>query len=367
MADQEKMNQMARELAELKATIAALSETKGKEGTSASTSSTTTESVKELRINLPKPFTGIHSQFPNFLDSLEVYFAINSGVYDSDTKEIGFALSFLEGNASSWKTAFIQSHTTNGTLSLGSYNTFISDLKKAFEEVDRKGDAMYKLQHLKQGSKPAEELVSEFRVLAHHADLIAEARSPRTTPTTSYVAADLLLQTWFKESLNRPLLERILLSESEPSSLEEWFEKAIRFDAVWRRSTRALGNFQKKKREEGQTSQVRRTEVVSTGTSGNSGFTIRALTPQERARLIAEGRCFYCKEQGHMVNDCTVPKKPRSGQPRTPFTPNNPTPFGSQNRTKPNPQFAAKAMRSLMADFSEEELNQFNEYVEKGF
>jgi hypothetical protein len=254
MADQEKMNQMEQELKELKIALKAL--TKGKDEESSSTS---TESSKELRINLPKPFTGDCSQFSNFINALDVYFAINEGAYNSDTKKIGFALSFLEGNASSWKTAFIQSHTTNGTLNLGDYADFLTAIKKDFEEVDKKGDAIYKLQRLKQGSRHAKELVSDFHILAHQADLISRP-SPgalSSTRSTSDISSDLLLQTWFKDALNRPLLERIMLSESEPSTLEEWFDKAIRFDAVWRRSIRALGNFQKKKREDGQTLQAR--------------------------------------------------------------------------------------------------------------
>jgi hypothetical protein len=182
MADQEKMTQMARELETLKAAIEAL--TKGK-NTESSSTSTSTESSKELCINLPKPFTGDRSQFSNFINALDVYFAINEGAYNSDTRKVGFALSFLEGNASSWKTAFIQSHTTDGTLNLGDYADFLTAIKKDFEEVDKKGDAIYKLQRLKQGNRHAEELVSEFRVLAHHADLISRPSPGASSSTRS--------------------------------------------------------------------------------------------------------------------------------------------------------------------------------------
>jgi hypothetical protein len=366
MAEQEKITQMARELETLKAAIKAL--TKGKNAESSSTS-TLTESSKELCINPPKPFTGNRSQLSDFINALEVYFAINEGSYNSGAKKIGFALSFLEGNASSWKTAFIQSHTTNGTLNLGTYTDFLIAIKKDFEEVDKKGDAIYKLQHLKQGNKHAEELVSDFRVLAHLADLIPTPSPGATSSSrsTSDISSDLLLQTWFKDALNRPLLEQIMLSESEPTTLEEWFDKAIRFDAVWRRSIRALGNFQKKKREDGQTLQARRTEV------NTQKIIYKKLTPEERTRLIAEGRCLYCREQGHFVADCTVPRKPLQNQPRSPFTPRTPfvpktpTPSGSQNLAKPDPRFAAKAIRNLTADFTEEEQDQFNRYLEEGF
>jgi hypothetical protein len=137
-----------------------------------------------------KPFTGNRSQFSDFINALDVYFAINEGLYNSDTKKIGFALSFLEENASSWKRAFIQQHTTNGTLNLGRYTDFLTAIKKDFEEVDKKGDAIYKLQCLKQGNKHAKELVSEFRVLAHHSDLISSP-SPGASPSTCSTCYDL--------------------------------------------------------------------------------------------------------------------------------------------------------------------------------
>ena len=30
------------------------------------------------------------------------------------------------------------------------------------------------------------------------------------------------------------------------------------------------------------------------------------LTDDERSRLRAEGRCFYCRQKGHMTNQCLV-------------------------------------------------------------
>jgi hypothetical protein len=99
----------------------------------------------------------------------------------------------------------------------------------------------------------------------------------------------------------------------------------------------------------------------------------KKLTPEERTRLIAEGRCFYCREQGHNIADCTTPRKPLQNQPRTPFTPRTPFvsktpfPFGSQNPIKPDPRFTAKAIRNMTTDFTEEEQDQFNRYLKEGF
>jgi Zinc knuckle len=36
--------------------------------------------------------------------------------------------------------------------------------------------------------------------------------------------------------------------------------------------------------------------------------TRNSLSEEEKKRLMAEGRCFFCKQQGHMSKNC--PKKP---------------------------------------------------------
>ena len=43
-----------------------------------------------------------------------------------------------------------------------------------------------------------------------------------------------------------------------------------------------------------------------------------ALTDDERGQLMAAGKCFHCKKQGHMARNC--PDKPRQSQARTTTT-----------------------------------------------
>ena len=53
-------------------------------------------------------------------------------------------------------------------------------------------------------------------------------------------------------------------------------------------------------------------ELNATGfqhSAPNSKF--KRLTPQERQRLMDEGKCLYCREAGHMLRDC--PERNRLG------------------------------------------------------
>jgi hypothetical protein len=48
----------------------------------------------------------------------------------------------------------------------------------------------------------------------------------------------------------------------------------------------------------------------------NTITTRNLLSNEEKQRLMAEGRCFFCKQQGHM--SCGCPKKPTHQNTTTP-------------------------------------------------
>ena len=67
----------------------------------------------------------------------------------------------------------------------------------------------------------------------------------------------------------------------------------------------------------------------------------KKLTPEERAQLAKEGRCFRCRLQGHMARDCpknanrnpntqvretTTNNKNAKPTPKSPTTTNTPVP-----------------------------------------
>ena len=50
---------------------------------------------KEIRINLPKEFSGLQSEAGPFLQDVTLYLTLNQEVYNNDNKKIIFALSFM--------------------------------------------------------------------------------------------------------------------------------------------------------------------------------------------------------------------------------------------------------------------------------
>ena len=87
------------------------------------------------------------------------------------------------------------------------------ELNTAFQLVDAVGDAMHKLQTLKQGTKSAEELVTKFNLFCSQAGITQ--------------SGDITLINLFQLALNKPLLEKILDGETVPITINGWKTKTI--------------------------------------------------------------------------------------------------------------------------------------------
>ena len=140
---------------------------------------TTVSNGKEIGINKPTPFTGDRKKIGTFIQEAKVYLTINKDVYNKDESKIAFMLSYMtDKEALKWKELYIEQITNaNGDLIFPTFAKFLDDLKDAFKAADRTGEAMNALNNLKQGNKMAEELATEFQLLAGQAGLEAKSHS----------------------------------------------------------------------------------------------------------------------------------------------------------------------------------------------
>ena len=99
--------------------------------------------AKETRINLLKEFTGDQNNVSSFLQDVDLYFIMNSHIYDTDDKKIIFILSFLtNGAAWTWKESFLTEKTKKkGGYNLGTAAAFTTALKDTFSPSDVAGNA----------------------------------------------------------------------------------------------------------------------------------------------------------------------------------------------------------------------------------
>jgi len=273
------------------------------EGTSGPMNIDSKNGTKELRINYPSEFDGNRDNLENFLQDCQLYLAINEEVYNTDIKKIIFILSFLKkGTALTWKESWAQEKLATPTQDLGTLVNFKDELKKAFSAADTEGDARAKLRQLQQGKNSVDEYVAEFRILAGKAKM----------------KDDKALTEYFMEGINTGILQKIFANETLPTTIQEWYEKASKHDAQYRRVREIL---ERRRGSSSTTTNQKRTFIpkyvprYTNPTRDPNAMeidqittTIDRLSNEERERHVRENRCFKCHKIGHISRNC------RSGQ-----------------------------------------------------
>jgi len=159
---------------------------------------------------------------------------------------------------------------------------------------------MHKLRALKQGSKSAEELITEFNLLCGQAGIVG--------------SGDTTLISLFQPALNKPLLEKILDSETIPMTIQGWKDKAIQLDNNYQRKMAILG---KTRENRGQTTNTGQrffrpnNQQIQTQMRDPNAMDVDALSIKQREEAMRKGACFGCGEVGHISRNC--PKKRQGG------------------------------------------------------
>jgi hypothetical protein len=261
-----------------------------------------TNGTKELAINRPTTFHGDRSKVNSFVQECKLYLAINDQIYVSDAAKIAFVLSHMvDKEALQWKEQYITSITNAADqIVFPTYLVFITALKEAFKPVDQTADAMHKLNLIKQGSRPVEELVTEFRLLVGQAGI-----------GDSTTSDNIHLIGLFRNALNPALAKRILFGETVPTTIKGWYDKAVQFDSNFQMARAIMGK------------KIETNNWRSRGNFGNqrdpNAMDIGKLTPEERTRLMKLGACFKCRKPGHMSNKC--PDRDQSQVPNQSWKP----------------------------------------------
>ena len=179
----------------------------------------TGSSPKELSLNKPEGFTGEHEKFTAWLLSVRMYLMMNSHVYDTDEKQIGFTLSYMTGgSALAFKENYIEGCISDGLnfFIAESFATFVKKLKNVYEFGDIKATSMLHLANIKQGSRPLAEYASQFLMLMKRAGI--EDGTP--------------MGTFFGKGLATFLSDRILSLGICPDTVQDWIKVASSVNAA---------------------------------------------------------------------------------------------------------------------------------------
>ncbi|KAF5364819.1 hypothetical protein D9758_009315 [Tetrapyrgos nigripes] len=146
---------------------------------------------------------------------------------------------------------------------------------------------------------------------------------------------DKALMKYYRKGLPRGLVDRISYLSTQSKSLAALQKAAVKQHMIWLERQEEKTSWNKPRREEGQpsrrsqgtgSSRMRSVEIntFQDNVPGASSITKYPpkLTPQERDKLRKEGRCFRCRGQGHIGNDCpTFPSTPSTTSNNTTWRP----------------------------------------------
>ena len=80
----------------------------------------------ELPFGVPEVFDGSYEKSMHWLHAMQFYLLVNKAVYDTDEKQITFALSYMtKGSTLTWASTFRQSTISGTTFTLGMFADFV--------------------------------------------------------------------------------------------------------------------------------------------------------------------------------------------------------------------------------------------------
>ncbi|KAF6742681.1 hypothetical protein DFP72DRAFT_830182 [Ephemerocybe angulata] len=260
----------------------------------------------------PESFDGKSENVLTFLATLRLYFRVTK---EQDPRtQVAYALGKIKGGkddcASKWaatnRKEWLEAEERDEeaeTLEekeavvwpFKSYKDFETSFKNNFLLFDAKDTAKRELEKLKM-TGTCEDYTRLFNTYAKDAEYDDE-----------------YLVYKYQQGLKEALRSRCMGTWPTPETLEEWKERAMKFDKVYRRD-------QEWKKDSAPT--YRPQPKVTIPRRDPNAMEIDSITIEERKQLMSEGKCFYCREKGHMSRAC--PKKNQNtGRPTNTRTINN--------------------------------------------
>ena len=290
------ITQLRNELAGTRATVAVLTR-----AAQAMPVAGTQHAPEREKVADPEHFDGTRSKLPNFLMQLQ----LKAATYTDDQAKLRLAVNYLRGDAADQ----VRPHVRDGRVNLANLPALITILENAFGNPNRVAEAESKLSTITQGTRDFSSYYAEFQ--RHAAEV--EWDEP------SKLAA-------LKRGLAYRLKNDIIPVRPKPTTLAAYVELFNDLDTMRRQiqgeshQHRAQAP-QPRPQPQYQAPQPRSQATtaaaapappppVTTATGTQAGpmdlSANRRLSPEERARRMAEGRCYRRGGIGHMVRQCPL-------------------------------------------------------------
>ena len=252
----------------------------------------------------------------NWLFSCEQYFVI-TGLQDA-SRQVQYAGTLLRGPALVWLRTMCSAQEMVQLIS--TWVGFCRELKANFCPSNLVKLARDRVAYMRQTSASVRDYIREFRAVCLDIPLMAADekldRFVRGLKQPMRRDVELKEHTTFDEAVKlSERLDSAQRSASSGGSSSYQGRQSRRYDAADGPTPMDLNDVPHRStpRPSGQHQRPGNRPQ----SPGRPQFT--RLTPDLRAKLMAEGKCLYCREPGHFVDNC--PKRSGSGNGRRPPTP----------------------------------------------
>jgi Retrotransposon gag protein/Zinc knuckle len=266
-----------------------------------------------LQGTAPTIFTGEHSLSETFMRDFKIYKIMNplANVMKQLYARVATALSLIRGpKVDDWVDEQLKELEQKVQTTLRSDKTLWTEFKAAFAtaftDTAKKEDAYQKLKHLKMKDELVDDYIMAFNSLA--------AKAGWELNNAGMIDA-------FRSGLQPGTLNAIMNWDVWPETMPQW-QQAARDEMCKYLAKKAILSFRPQMGNQGSLGtrnqwQCRFGQRRQGGGSSSHDpnamdvdviSTQNPLSEEERKRLMTEGWCFFCKQQGHMSRNC--PKKP---------------------------------------------------------
>jgi len=136
-------------------------------------------------------------------------------------EQVQWVLSYVQGgSADVWKENVME-ELKSGEIEYETAEEFFTNLRKEFGGGEEESVKAVELRRMEQGRKTMEEYVQEFK---------------RTARGSGYEGRPLIEE--FKRDMNGGIRRKLMETENPPTSIKQWYRRAMALDRNWRESRR---------------------------------------------------------------------------------------------------------------------------------